>query len=387
MPKYAILWKSIPNTTVSGAQLIGGAEPDAQPARITIKDMDEQEAQDALKTPEVGAISIGMEALLIKPMSSGTPSDVDSWGIEAVGAATTSYTGAGVKVAILDTGIERSHPAFAGMVFQEKDFTGTGNGDGNGHGTHCAGTVFGRDVAGKRIGVARGVDNALIGKVLDANGKGSSLSIFHGLQWAIQQGAHIISLSLGFNFPGEVKKKVSQGWPIDLATSEALVAFRENLGMFNSIMEEAKNGSSFRGGVRPLIIAAAGNESRREENPNFRISKSLPAAACDIAVGAVKKTGAKMTVADFSNVNPHLGAPGVDIVSAALGGGLIALSGTSMACPHVAGIAALWAEKIKSDGEPIKCSSVYSHLLSTTERNIITNWSDIDLGRGLVKAP
>ena len=86
----------------------------------------------------------------------------------------STWTGEGVTVAVLDTGIDSKHPAFAGVDIVEKDFTGTGNGDRQGHGTHCAGTIFGRDVDGKRIGVARGVKRALIGKVLGDEGGGDS---------------------------------------------------------------------------------------------------------------------------------------------------------------------------------------------------------------------
>ena len=83
-----------------------------------------------------------------------------------MGADTSSCTGNGIVVAVLDTGIDASHPAFAGVEVIQKDFTGEGDGDQHGHGTHCAGTIFGRNVNGTRIGVAMGVKKALIGKVL-----------------------------------------------------------------------------------------------------------------------------------------------------------------------------------------------------------------------------
>ncbi len=125
-------------------------------------------------------------------------------------------------MAELDTGIDATHPAFAGVELVQQDFTGEGDGDGNGHGTHCAGTVFGRDVDGQRIGVARGVSKALIGKVLGADGGGDSDMIFRAIQWAVGSGANVISMSLGFDFPGLVADRVKAGWPPDLATSRAL---------------------------------------------------------------------------------------------------------------------------------------------------------------------
>src|SRR6185369_17260894 len=150
-----------------------------------------------------------------------------AWGIEAVKADTSPFTGAGVVVAILDTGIDKNHAAFQGVQIVEQDFSGSGNGDQQGHGTHCAGTIFGRDVNGTRIGVARGVQKALIGKVLDANGRGDSEMLFRGMQWAQQQGANIVSMSLGFDFPGYVDFLIKQQHlPVPAATSLGLEGYR-----------------------------------------------------------------------------------------------------------------------------------------------------------------
>lgn len=92
-------------------------------------------------------------------------------------------------------------PAFRGITLIQENFTPDPDGDDrHGHGTHCAGTIFGRDVDGERIGVARGVETALIGKVLDRHGRGSTAGVLRGMQWAEDQGANVISLSLGFDF-------------------------------------------------------------------------------------------------------------------------------------------------------------------------------------------
>ncbi|WP_211193338.1 S8 family serine peptidase [Actinoplanes sp. TBRC 11911] len=107
----------------------------------------------------------------------------------AVGAAGSPFTGASVRVAVLDTGIDAAHPAFTGVSLTQKDFTGEGDGDENSHGTHCAGTVFGRDVGGTRIGVARGVTDVLIGKVLIKRGVGSTANLAAGTHWAVTNGA------------------------------------------------------------------------------------------------------------------------------------------------------------------------------------------------------
>jgi subtilisin family serine protease len=271
----------------------------------------------------------------------------------------------------------------------EEDFSGSGSGDRQGHGTHCAGTIFGRDVGGRRIGIARGVRRALIGKVLGDDGSGTSDMIFSGIQWAIQRGAHVISMSLGFDFPGLVKGLQAQGWPAELATSTALEGYRGNLRMFDALMQMAQARAAF--GDSPVIIAAAGNESRRQVDSRFEIAASLPAAAEGvISVGALQRGGGgKLGVTSFSNTFPQISAPGLGILSAWPGGGLRELSGTSMACPHVAGVASLWWEELRKAGTVIpSANSVAARLLATARANVFeADLDPADRGAGLVTAP
>ena len=155
--------------------------------------------------PEVAEVVPAMPTRLIEPVDISAASRGDAWGISVVGATDCEYSGQGVKLAVLDTGIDRIHPAFAGVNIVERDFTGSGNGDRQGHGTHCAGTIFGRDVDRRRIGVARGVDSVLIGKVIPDNAGGDSEMLFNALMWAAENKADVISMSLSFDFAGRVQ--------------------------------------------------------------------------------------------------------------------------------------------------------------------------------------
>lgn len=349
----------------------------------------DQAIAELLADPRVELIAPVMPTRLIGPLSCGAPipghSDTN-WGVDAVRADQSRCSGAEVTVAVLDTGIDRAHPAFNGITLVEKDFSGHGDGDQQGHGTHCAGTIFGRDV-GKRIGVARGVDRALIGKVLGDDGSGQSDMIFNALTWAMQERADIISMSLGFDFPGMVAGLTRDGWPIDLATSNALEAYRGNLRMFDAIMGVVKAQAAF--GISPLVVAAAGNESRRSVNREYRIAASLPAAADDvISVAAVGRAGERYAVADFSNSLATIAGPGVDITSAWIGGGLHTISGTSMACPHVAGVAALWWESLRRSGMRPNAKNVTARLLAHARKDVFADdTNETDIGQGLVTAP
>jgi subtilisin family serine protease len=343
---------------------------------------------DAARDPAVLSIAPTMPTKLIKPFDVVAQAVQPPWGLAAVGANTSTFNGDGVDVAVLDTGIDAAHPAFAGVTLVEKDFSGSGDGDVAGHGSHCAGTIFGRDVAGTRIGVARGIQRALIGKVLGNDGSGSSDWLFAAMQWALNEKAKVISMSLGFDFPGMVTKLVGQGYPSDLATSLALEAYRGNLRMFDAIMDLARARTAFDGGA--VVIAAAGNESKREVNPNYEIAVSLPAAANGVvAVGALgKNTQNKYFVADFSNTFPQISAPGVGVLSVKSGGGLVEFSGTSMATPHVAGLVALWWQFVRGAGIPVTASNVVARLLAAAKTGNFKAGVDVeDRGVGIARAP
>jgi subtilisin family serine protease len=328
-----------------------------------------------------------MPLRLIEPEESAAePSGEGStWGIRAVGADTSPFDGSGITVAVLDTGIDASHPAFAGVAITEKDFTGDGDGDAHGHGTHCAGTILGADVDGMRIGVAPNVDRVLVGKVLGQGG-GSTESILDAVAWAVAEGAQVISMSLGIDFPGMVESLRGRGVPSRAATSMALAAYRDNVRIFDTIADLAKFSGPFGRGA--VIVAASGNESHREASPGsdetYVLDAAPPATADGIlSVGALSKQEGEYGIAPFSNANPDLSGPGVDVISAAVGGGLRALSGTSMATPHVAGVAALWAQKLQQE-QAMKVDVLKGALVERSEK---TGLSFAEAGRGMVFAP
>ncbi|MET7462648.1 S8 family serine peptidase [Nonomuraea sp. NPDC005501] len=238
--------------------------------------------------------------------------------IGAPAAWERGYTGAGVKVAVLDTGVDATHPDLAGRVSAQADFTGSSDAaDRNGHGTHIASTIAGSGAAsgGTYKGVAPAV-SILAGKVCVTLCEESA--ILAGMQWAGEQGAKVVNLSLGGADTPEID-------PLE----SAVATLTQRYGM--------------------LFVVAAGNSG------NERSVESPASADAALAVGAVTKSD---ELADFSSrgpraadsaLKPEITAPGVDIVAARAKdapfgeGSYVAMSGTSMSTPHVAGAAAILA--------------------------------------------
>lgn len=237
-------------------------------------------------------------------------------------------TGKGVDVAVLDTGIDAQHPDFAGQIAASESFVaGEGVTDRNGHGTHTASTVAGTGAAsdGTEKGVAPGA-RLHIGKVLADDGSGQDSWVLAGMEWAARdQHANVISMSLG----GDATDGTD---PLSLAV--------------NRLSEE----------TGALFVVAAGNSG-----PDAYTIGSPGAADAALTVGAVNGPGKGVDqLAEFSSRGPRVGdnalkpdltAPGVDVLAARSQystqgeGSYIAMDGTSMATPHVAGAAALLAAR------------------------------------------
>lgn len=354
---------------------------------ISKAELTEKEVSKLRRDPMIDAVAPVMPVRLIAPAESVLLSDAEiaglsspTWGISAVRASESPYDGSGVTVAVLDTGVDPDHPAFSGVELLRRNFTAEGDNDEEGHGTHCAGTIFGQDVNGLRFGIARKVKRALIGKVLGKNG-GSSATIADAVGWAVSEQANIISMSLAIDFPGYVKELMSYGIKAEPATSIALEGYRANINLFNMLAGYARERNV-------LIVAAAGNESRR---PDYEIAVAPPAASTGVvAVGALgyADDGERLDVASFSNTQVDIAAPGRGIVSAWPGRQFASLQGTSMATPHVAGVAALWAQRTLEQIGRIEHDALFARLVASgTTAPLVERIKEDNVGTGIVQAP
>jgi subtilisin family serine protease len=359
------------------------------PAALTVQEaaLSGAERHDLRRDPRTLAVAPTMPMQLIAPVASeevGADALASvPWGLQAVGVLESDFDGSGITVAVLDTGIDPNHPAFAGVDLVRRNFTTEVDDDQDGHGTHCAGTIFGQDVNNTRIGIARKIKRAVIGKVLGQGG-GSSLSIAQAIQWAVSEGAQVVSMSLGIDFPGYVDFLVNQrGIALQPATSIALEGYRANVNLFTELTRFVETSNLF--GQASLLIAAAGNESDR---PTYEIAVAPPAAGTGvIAVGALGQSPTGLTVANFSNNQVNIAAPGVNIISARPGGGLRSLNGTSMATPHVAGVAALWAQQQLQQTGRLDSRLLMARLIASGTTIPLAAADPEDVGSGLVQAP
>jgi serine protease len=312
------------NLTATPASLLPATVSTAAPVRvvstsadrtgrpvITVRTAtDKASAAALIKKSQKARNAVGVE-VDAKIIATGVPGGSDpyrprQWDLQKVRAtaAWQKSTGVGVTVAVLDTGVDASQTDLAGQVLPGYDAIahgGTADDDPNGHGTHVAGVIAA--LTGNRAGISSMAPNARILpiRVMDAGGNGYMSAAADGIVYAADHGAQVINMSFSTN--------------TDVDAVTTAVAYARGKGV--------------------VIVAAAGND-RKAGNP-----VSYPAATDGVI--AVAATDQKDRIADFSTAGGYIdvAAPGTDILSTWPGNTIKAMSGTSMAAPHVAAIAAL----------------------------------------------
>jgi subtilisin family serine protease len=303
---------------------------DKERARAFWQDLTTRDADGTPAGLADGAVRVDLDGRVEASLEHSVPQ------IHAPEVWDAGFDGAGTTVAVLDTGYDPTHPDLQGKVTEASNFTADADVvDGNGHGTHVASTVAGTGAASGQLrrGVAPGAD-LLVGKVLGNDGWGEDSWVLAGMQWAVRQQADVISMSLGGD-PDDGSHPLSRAIDELSATSDS------------------------------LFVVAAGNTG-----PDASTVSSPGSADAALTVGAVDRDD---VMAPFSSRGPRLAngglkpevvAPGVDITAAraagtdigpAVGEHYTTISGTSMATPHVAGLAALLKQQHPGwDGERLK---------------------------------
>lgn len=266
-----------------------------------------------------------------------------TWGMNACKVPPSLRSGAGIKVAVLDTGMDMGHPDFAGRLIagQTRTFVGQPVQDLHSHGTHCIGTACGpKAPAGTTPRYGIGFRSSIfVGKVLTNSGSGVAGSVLNGMNWAIANRCQVISMSLGSSAGVQ---------PAYTAAGQAAL----NNGL--------------------LIIAAAGNGSGAPTGAPANSPTIMSVASLDM----------NLSPSSFSNVGKiEIAGPGRDVFSSVPRPTRYGVkSGTSMATPHVAGCAALWAETSAS----LRGIALWRRLHATARR---LPFPATRVGAGLVQAP
>jgi subtilisin len=285
----------------------------------------------------------------------------NSWGVTKIGAdkvwtSTPNSQGDGIKVAVIDTGINYNHPDLDGNYLGGVNYVTTGASplDDNGHGSHCAGIIAAEDDGTGVVGVAPKAHLYAV-KVLDSTGSGYTSNVVAGINWAIANGMNVISMSLGSPYT-------------------------------STLLQTACNNAQAAGIV---VVAASGNDGRASISYPARYSSV-------IAVGAVDSSNVRPS---WSNYGAELAvvAPGVAVYSTVLSTSYATYSGTSMATPHVAGTAALimasgatnenaWYSYGLTNNDGIWSPSDVRNVLTYTADDLGTPGKDNYYGYGLVDA-
>ena len=306
----------------------------------------------------------------IQSILPASPEYSDSWGVVRIGADTAAnrgFKGAGVKVGIIDSGIDYNHPDLKDNYKGGYNFIDNNSDpyddDTNSHGTHVAGVIAARDNGTGVVGVAPAASLYAL-KVFGANGSGGDLSsIIAGIEWAIENGMNVVNMSVG------VDSRLAQMMP----------------EVFKPLQDVCN--LAYQKGV--ILVAAVGNEGRD------RIS--IPAAYDSvIAVSASDFNNQRAVFKNFMSSNTgaqnELAAPGSNIKSTVRGGGYALISGTSQAAPHVAGaVAVILSTGIRdANGDGTMTDEIRQRLASTATdlgtpgRDTVFGWGLVDLAAATV---
>ncbi|WP_177197722.1 S8 family serine peptidase [Halogranum rubrum] len=350
---------------LTNAMLVEVDEP-SDPTVVTA-DLTELPAVESVHPNYVYTVELETVTPMGRPSGVRTASGVNvTPGLAAIDAPTawreSSTQGAGVRVAVLDTGVDATHPDISLHTTDASDPTYPGGWaefnsigveleestphDPNGHGTHVSGTVAGSDESGTAIGVAP-ESTLLVGKVLNDDGSGTFFQIIAGMQWAVESDADVMSMSIGA------------------------------IGHHPEFIRPVKSAES--AGV--VVVAAGGNFGPDQSISPGNVFES-------VSVGAVDDDG---TVASFSSSErietervwdetapstwpetytvPRVSAPGVDVQSSLPAGEYGEASGTSMATPHVSGTVALMLSAAERPLTPAEVRVILAETATTAEQN------------------
>jgi subtilisin len=289
-------------------------------------------------------------------VASTDPEYAAAWGVDRIGSQAAhdkGIRGAGVKIAVLDTGIDYNHPDLAAnvkggdnFISLDPDFHDYWDDSSRSHGTHVAGIIAAIRNGSGVVGVAPEAELYAV-KVLDGAGFGDISSLVAGIEWAIANGMHVINISAGLVEP--------------------------------SLALEQACRSAWEAGI--LVVAAAGN--------TYGGPVAYPAAYDSVV--AVSATDPQDAVIDLSSTGPevNLAAPGYDVYSTASGGGYKLTRGTSQAAPHVTGVAALVLSSgtlADQDGDGLLTVQDLRLRLQKTAKDLGTPGQDAVSGFGLVQA-
>ncbi len=291
-----------------------------------------------------------------------------TWGLSETKVSSTRWQGDGIKICVLDSGIDLDHPAFkpkfdSGLLMHKSFIGGPAMVDEMGHGSHCAGTLFGGGTSEGhlRFGIAPNAI-AYVGRIfrrgsIATNAITPDREVINAINWAIEAGCAVVSMSFGRR-------------PL-------------NLRSYSRTYEQLARRALAKG---TLLIAAAGNDSSRFEGSGYRVEPIHEPANCPsiLAVGALDDCG---NLAFNSNGDDGTSAskidlcgPGANILSAWTDGGFRRIHGTSAATPFVAGIAALYAQ-----AHDVRGRELWNMICSGARP--IPRERRRDVGAGLVRAP